>query len=86
MQAASVPGVRFAGASRNEGHLLGAWPEDEKERQIREALGGLVGAAETIRGAGIEVPIVTAGRRSTPLPVQRERPRVSPSSRPVAAA
>ena len=61
MQAAALPGVRFAGVFGYEGHLLRAWPEDEKERQIREALGWLVGAAETIRGAGIEVPIVTAG-------------------------
>jgi D-serine deaminase-like pyridoxal phosphate-dependent protein len=61
MQAAALAGVRFAGVFGYEGHLLRAWPEDEKERQIREALGLLVGAAETIRGAGIEVPIVTAG-------------------------
>ena len=53
--------MRFAGVFGYEGHLLRAWPEEEKIRQIEEALGWLVGAAETIRGAGIEVPIVTAG-------------------------
>ena len=61
MQIASTRGLRFAGVFGYEGHLLRAWPEDEKIRQIEDALGRLVGTAETIRGAGIEVPIVTAG-------------------------
>ena len=60
-QVAATPGLRFAGVFGYEGHLLRVWPADEKERQIREALGWLVSTAREIEAAGIPVPIVTAG-------------------------
>ena len=58
---ARTEGLRFAGVFGYEGHLLRAWPEDEKERLIREGLGRLVSTAQEIEAAGIPVPIVTAG-------------------------
>jgi len=60
-QIARTPGLRFAGVFGYEGHLLRVWPEDEKERQIRAAIGLLVSTAKEIEAAGIPVPIVTAG-------------------------
>ncbi len=60
-QIAATSGLRFAGVFGYEGHLLRAWPLEEKERQIREALGWLVDTAGQIEAAGIPVPIVTAG-------------------------
>ena len=60
-QIARTPGLRFAGVFGYEGHLLPVWPIEEKERQIREALGWLVDTARQIEEAGIPVPIVTAG-------------------------
>ena len=58
---AETTGVEFKGVFGYEGHLLRVWPADEKERQIREALGWLVETKEMIKAAGIPVPIVTAG-------------------------
>ena len=60
-QVARTEGLRFAGVFGYEGHLLRAWPEEEKVRQITEALGWLVSTAKEIEAAGIPVPIVTAG-------------------------
>lgn len=60
-QVAATEGLRFAGVFGYEGHLLRAWPEEEKVRLIEEGLGRLVSTAKQIEAAGIPVPIVTAG-------------------------
>lgn len=54
-------GAQFAGVMGYEGHLLTAWPREEKEAVIRAAVGRVVEAADAIRSASIPVEIVSCG-------------------------
>ena len=56
-----LKGVRLAGIMGYEGHLLQVADPTEKERQIREAIGVLVGCKEQIVKSGIACDIVSAG-------------------------
>lgn len=56
-----LEGVELAGIMGYEGHLLTVEDPAEKEKQIRSAIGVLVGCAESIRKSGIACQIVSAG-------------------------
>jgi len=58
---ASTDGVTLKGVMGYEGHILTAWPEEEKIAQSNEALGRLVEHANAIRAAGYEVEILSSG-------------------------
>jgi len=55
------PGVRLAGIMGYEGHTLTAWPNEEKQRQTVEAIGGLVESRRLIEADGMPVGIVSGG-------------------------
>ena len=55
------PGLALAGIMGYEGHLLTIAEPDEKETQIRSALGALVSTKEALERAGLPCPITSAG-------------------------
>jgi D-serine deaminase-like pyridoxal phosphate-dependent protein len=54
-------GVRLAGVMGYEGHLLRVWPQEEKTRQLVEAMSILTGTANRLREVGYPVEIVSSG-------------------------
>ena len=54
-------GVRFAGIMGYEGHTLTAWPNEEKQRQTEQAIGGLIESRALIEADGMPVGIVSGG-------------------------
>jgi D-serine deaminase-like pyridoxal phosphate-dependent protein len=54
-------GVRLAGLMGYEGHLLRVWPQEEKTRQLTEAMSILTGTAYRLREVGYPVDIVSSG-------------------------
>ncbi|HEX7223452.1 MAG TPA: alanine racemase [Candidatus Limnocylindrales bacterium] len=57
----AAPGVRLAGIMGYEGHVLTAWPSDEKRAQTIAAIDGLRESRELIEADGIPVGIVSGG-------------------------
>jgi D-serine deaminase-like pyridoxal phosphate-dependent protein len=64
-KAYGAAGIAFRGVFGYEGHAVAIKNRDERTRVGRKANAYLVKAAETIRGAGIPVEIVTAGGTGT---------------------
>jgi len=58
-------GLRLAGLMAWESHTLRVKPMEEKERQVRAAVGLLVESAERCRAAGLPVEIVSCGGTGT---------------------
>lgn len=58
---ADLPGIWLAGLMGYEGHLLTAWPADEKSARCARALATLTDAAASLRAAGHDVGIVSSG-------------------------
>jgi D-serine deaminase-like pyridoxal phosphate-dependent protein len=58
---AESAGVFLAGVMGYEGHLLRAWPEEDKRAQCAQALAGLTEIADDLRSAGHDVPVVSSG-------------------------
>ena len=56
-----APRLRFAGIMGYEGHVLTAWPDEEKRTQTLAAIGGLVESRQLIEADGIPVGIVSGG-------------------------
>jgi len=56
-----APGLRFAGIMGYEGHVLTAWPDEEKRAQTVAAIAGLVESRTLIEADGIPVGIVSGG-------------------------
>jgi D-serine deaminase-like pyridoxal phosphate-dependent protein len=56
-----APGLRFAGIMGYEGHVLTAWPDEEKRAGTAAAGAGLIESRLLIEADGIEVPIVSGG-------------------------
>ncbi len=56
-----APGLRFAGIMGYEGHVLTAWPNEEKEAQTVAAMAGLLESRRLIEADGIPVGIVSGG-------------------------
>jgi 3-hydroxy-D-aspartate aldolase len=54
-------GLRFAGIMGYEGHVLTAWPNEEKRAQTIAAMNGLVESRRLIEADGIPVGIVSGG-------------------------
>jgi D-serine deaminase-like pyridoxal phosphate-dependent protein len=59
-QVARLPGLNFAGIMGYEGHLLTIDDQQDKARQIRQAIAVLVDTKDQIERAGVECPIVSA--------------------------
>jgi D-serine deaminase-like pyridoxal phosphate-dependent protein len=57
----AAPGVRLAGIMGYEGHVLTAWPSDEKRAQTIAAIDGLRESRQLIEADGIPVGIVSGG-------------------------
>lgn len=57
--------LRFAGLMAWEGHTLRVTPQEEKERQVREAVGSLVQMADDCMSAGLKVSVVSCGGTGT---------------------
>lgn len=62
---AATPGLLLAGVMGYEGHLPAVWPAEQKRDQVQRALGRLTAAAEAIRAAGHQVPVVSSGGTAT---------------------
>nr|WP_246232577.1 alanine racemase [Nakamurella aerolata] len=62
---AAAPGVRLAGMMGYEGHLPAVWPAAEKTIKVQAAVRKLTGAADRVRAAGHQVPIVSSGGTAT---------------------
>lgn len=56
-----APGLRFAGIMGYEGHVLTAWPDEEKRAQTVAAIAGLIESRALIEADGIPVGIVSGG-------------------------
>ncbi len=56
-----APGLRFAGIMGYEGHVLTAWPNEEKRDQTVAAIAGLIETRRLIEADGIPVGIVSGG-------------------------
>lgn len=54
-------GLRLAGVMGYEGHLLRVWPQEEKARQLAEALSALTTTVDRLRAGGYPVEIVSSG-------------------------
>jgi D-serine deaminase-like pyridoxal phosphate-dependent protein len=54
-------GLRFAGLFGYEGHVLTAWPNEEKRAQTLAAMEGLLESRRLIEADGLEVGIVSGG-------------------------
>ena len=54
-------GIRLAGIMGYEGHVLTAWPNDEKRAQTIAAIAGLVESRQLIEADGMPVGIVSGG-------------------------
>jgi 3-hydroxy-D-aspartate aldolase len=57
----AAPGLRFAGLMGYEGHVLTAWPNEEKLAGTVAAGAGLIESRQLIEADGIEVGIVSGG-------------------------
>jgi D-serine deaminase-like pyridoxal phosphate-dependent protein len=57
----AAPGLRLAGIMGYEGHVLTAWPNEEKRRQTVAAIAGLIESRELIEADGMPVGIVSGG-------------------------
>jgi D-serine deaminase-like pyridoxal phosphate-dependent protein len=61
LQVARLPGLRFAGLLTHEGHaIMAGTPEQVRETSLA-AGNAMVETAESIRAAGLEVPVVSVG-------------------------
>ncbi len=56
-----APGVRLAGIMGYEGHVLTAWPNEEKRAGTAAALAGLIESRRLIEADGMPVGIVSGG-------------------------
>ncbi|HEV8489901.1 MAG TPA: alanine racemase [Candidatus Limnocylindrales bacterium] len=56
-----APGLRLAGIMGYEGHVLTAWPNEEKRAGTERAIGGLVESRRLIEADGMPVGIVSGG-------------------------
>jgi len=56
-----APGLRLAGIMGYEGHVLTAWPNEEKRAGTVAAVAGLIESRRQIEGDGMAVPIVSGG-------------------------
>jgi D-serine deaminase-like pyridoxal phosphate-dependent protein len=56
-----APGLRLAGIMGYEGHVLTAWPNEEKLAQTVTAIAGLIESRELIEADGIPVGIISGG-------------------------
>lgn len=56
-----APGVRLAGIMGYEGHVLTAWPNEEKRDQTIAAISGLIESRALIEADGMTVGIVSGG-------------------------
>lgn len=65
----SLGHIRFSGVMGWEGHAVAIADPDDRAREIRDAVGRLLGTAEKIRFAGIPVGIVSCGGTGTFLTV-----------------
>jgi D-serine deaminase-like pyridoxal phosphate-dependent protein len=57
----ALPGLQLLGVMGYEGHLLRAWPAEEKRQRCAEALAILTGTADALRADGHTVEIVSSG-------------------------
>ena len=56
-----APGLRLAGIMGYEGHVLTAWPNEEKLAQTVTAIAGLIESRELIEADGMTIGIVSGG-------------------------